>query len=287
MNSAHPDPAYGRVLRPGVHAGTVALVTGGGTGIGRATALDLAAAGAAVVVCGRRPGPLHETRRAVAELGGDCLAVSADIREEQQVTMVVGRALEAYGRIDVLVNNAGGQFSAPAEEITLKGWRAVHRLAVDGAWAVTREVARRAMIPQRSGVVFFIAFSPRRGIAGFAHASAARAAVENLAAGLSQEWSRFGIRSVCVAPGTIATGGLEENYTGAEREDWRRSVPLGRLGRPQDVSAVIAFLASPAASYITGTTVVVDGGADAWGTGHPVPAPAGPPHPPDEAREVP
>ncbi|MEU6084436.1 SDR family oxidoreductase [Streptomyces sp. NPDC047108] len=250
----------------------MALITGGGTGIGRATALDLAAAGASVVVCGRRAGPLEETRQAVAELGGSCLAVPADIRDDEQVTDVVGRALKAYGRIDVLVNNAGGQFSAPAEEISPKGWRAVHRLAVDATWAVTREVARRAMIPQRSGVVVFIGFSPRRGIPGFAHAAAARAAVENLAAGLSQEWSRYGIRSVCVAPGTIATEGLAENYSEADRQSWDRSVPLGRFGRPEDVSGVIAFLASPAASYITGTTVVVDGGADAWGAGQPVPA---------------
>ncbi|MEU3277151.1 SDR family NAD(P)-dependent oxidoreductase [Streptomyces antibioticus] len=280
--SARPDPAPGRVLGSGVHTGTVALITGGGTGIGRATALDLAAAGAKVVVCGRRPGPLEETRQAVARLGGSCLVVPADIREEEQVSAVVGRTLAVYGRIDVLVNNAGGQFSAPAEEISLKGWRAVHRLAVDAAWAVTREVAVRAMIPQRSGVVFFIAFSPRRGIPGFAHASSARAAVENLAAGLSQEWSRYGIRSVCVAPGTIATEGLDENYTEAELKGWERSVPLGRFGRPEDVSGVIAFLASRAASYVTGTTVVVDGGADAWGTGHPAPRSAGPPRSPDD-----
>ncbi|MFE3326508.1 SDR family NAD(P)-dependent oxidoreductase [Streptomyces sp. NPDC059176] len=274
--SAGPEPARRRVLRPDVHSGTVALVTGGGTGIGRATALDLAAAGASVVVCGRRADPLEETRQAVAELGGSCLAVPADIREEEQVTNVVDRALEAYGRIDVLVNNAGGQFSAPAEEISPKGWRAVHRLAVDAAWAVTREVARRAMIPQCSGVVVFVGFSPRRGIPGFAHAASARAAVENLASGLSQEWSRYGIRTICVAPGTIATEGLAENYSEAERRSWGPSVPLGRFGRPEDVSEVIAFLASRAGSYITGTTVVVDGGADAWGAGRAVPARAEP-----------
>ncbi|WP_234042646.1 SDR family NAD(P)-dependent oxidoreductase [Streptomyces marianii] len=265
----------------------MALVTGGGTGIGRATALDLAAAGAGVVICGRRAGPLEETRQAVAELGGSCLAVPADIRQEEQVTEVVSRALETYGRIDVLVNNAGGQFSAPAEEISPKGWRAVHRLSVDAAWAVTREVARRAMIPQRSGVVFFIAFSPRRGIPGFAHAAAARAAVENLAAGLSQEWSRYGIRSVCVAPGTIATEGLAENYPEADLRSWERSVPLGRFGRPEDISGVIAFLASSAASYVTGTTVVVDGGADAWGAGHPAPMRVEPPRSCEDANEAP
>jgi citronellol/citronellal dehydrogenase len=187
------------------------------------------------------------------------------------VRSMVDRTLERFGRIDTLVNNAGGQFAAPAEDITSKGWRAVHRLAVDATWAVTREVAVRAMIPQRSGVVFFMAFSPRRGIPSMVHATSARAALENLASGLALEWSRYGIRTLCVAPGTIATEGMEQNYTAEDRAQWEAAVPLGRLGTAEDVSGVIAFLASPAARYITGTTIVVDGGADAWGTGHPVP----------------
>ncbi|WP_413812304.1 SDR family NAD(P)-dependent oxidoreductase [Streptomyces sp. OE57] len=270
MRTDQPVPPVSG-LRPDVHTGKVALVTGGGTGVGRATALDLAAGGARVVICGRRPEPLTEAAKEIEALGGSCVTVLADIREESRVTAVVDRALDAYGRIDVLVNNAGGQFSAPAEEIGPGGWRAVHRLAVDATWVMTREVARRAMIPRRSGAVFFIAFSPRRGIPGFAHAASARAAVENLAAGPSLEWSRYGIRTVCVAPGTIATGGLDDHYTPEDRERWERSVPLGRLGRPEDVSGLISFLASPQGSYITGTTVAVDGGADAWGAGHPVP----------------
>ncbi|MBF9071441.1 SDR family oxidoreductase [Streptacidiphilus sp. NEAU-YB345] len=258
-------------MRADVHAGRVALVTGGGTGIGRATALDLAAAGASVAICGRRPEPLEEVRNQIEKSGGRCLVLVADIREEDQVGEVVRQTLDAFGRIDVLVNNAGGQFAAPAEEITPKGWRAVHRLAVDATWAMTREVANRAMIPQRSGSVFFLAFSPRRGIPGMVHASAARAAVENLAAGLALEWSRYGIRSVCVAPGTIATEGLDSNYTDEDRARWAQAVPLGYLGSAQDVAGVISFLASPAGRYVTGTTVVVDGGVDAWGAGHPVP----------------
>ncbi|MDI3386284.1 SDR family oxidoreductase [Streptomyces sp. B-S-A8] len=270
---------YSGVLRPDVHTGRTALVTGGGTGIGRATALALAAAGARVLVCGRRPEPLAQVVEEIESFGGTALAMPADIRDPEQVTAVVDRALDAFGRIDVLVNNAGGQFSAPAEEITPNGWRAVHRLAVDATWAVTREVARRAMIPQGGGAVFFIAFSPRRGIPGFAHAAAARAAVENLAAGLSLEWSRYGIRTVCVAPGTIATDGLDGNYSAEDRERWARSVPLGRLGTPDDVAGVLSFLASPGGAYVTGTTVVVDGGADAWGAGHPVPDLAKEPEP--------
>ncbi len=198
------------VLAPDANAGRVALVTGGGTGIGAATALELARTGASVVVCGRRPEPLDRVHRAIEEAGGSCLVVPTDVRELDQVEALVDAALERYGAIDALVHAAGGQFLAQAESISPNGWRAVHRLAVDSAWSVTRLVAERSLIPRRRGVIVFVGFSPRRGIPGFAHASAARAALENLAAGLSLEWSRYGIRSVCVAPGTIATEGLAQ-----------------------------------------------------------------------------
>ncbi|MFD6057733.1 SDR family NAD(P)-dependent oxidoreductase [Rhodococcus wratislaviensis] len=271
MECENPGGGAGQVLRPDVHRGRVALVTGGGTGIGRAIALDMARCGADVVISGRRSEPLEKTAAEIEALGARALVVPADIREEQQVTDLVDRALDTFGRIDILVNNAGGQFAAPAEDITSKGWRAVHRLAVDATWAVTREVAVRAMIPQRSGCIFFMAFSPRRGIASMVHATSARAALENLASGLSLEWSRYGIRSICIAPGTIATEGMEGNYSEEARAQWTSAVPLGRLGTAEDVSGVVTFLASPAGSYVTGTTLVVDGGADAWGTGHPAP----------------
>ena len=250
---------------------TVALVTGGGTGIGRATALALARAGMAVAICGRRPEPLEAVRAELEAAGSDCLAVPTDVREPEQVEALVDAVLERFGRVDVLVNNAGGQFLAPAEEISLKGWRAVHRLAVDAVWDLTRAVATRSLIPNRGGVVVFVGFSPRRGIPGFAHASAARAAVENLAGSLSNEWSRYGIRTACVALGTIQTEGLE-GYGAEQIAAWEGTVPLGRLGTPEEAAAVIAFLASPAASYVTGTTVVVDGGADAWGLAEQPPA---------------
>jgi citronellol/citronellal dehydrogenase len=258
---------YRSPLRPDANAGRVALVTGGGTGIGRATALELAGSGARVAVCGRREEPLA---RVAAEIGDAALAVPADLREPGDVERVVTATLERFGTIDVLVNNAGGQFSAPAEEISDGGWRAVERVTVDAVWSLTRTVATRAMIPGGGGLVVFIGFSPLRGIPGFAHASAGRAAVANLASGLALEWSRHGIRSVCVAPGTIATEGLD-GYDEAAVAGWARSVPLGRLGRPEEVAAVIAFLASAGGAYVTGTTIAVDGGADAWGIGAPPP----------------
>jgi citronellol/citronellal dehydrogenase len=264
--SAPTGPSF----HPEALAGQVALVTGAGTGIGRATAVAMAAAGARVVLAGRRVGLLEETAALVNKAGGEALVVACDVRDPEQVTALVDQALAAYGRIDVLVNNAGGQFQAPAEEISVGGWRAVHRLSVEAVWSLTREVATRSMIPDRRGLIVFLAFSPRRGISGMVHATAARAAVENLACGLALEWSRYGIRSVAVAPGSILTEGLEQYSDQAIRE-WEQGVPLGRLGRPDDVADVITFLATPAARYITGTTVVVDGGADAWGAGRPVP----------------
>jgi len=225
-----------------------ALVTGGGTGIGRATAIALKHAGARVAICGRR-----EMDTPVD------LAITADIREDAE--RVVDEVLDAFGRIDVLVNNAGGQFTAPAEEISLKGWRAVHRLNVDATWELTREVATRSMIPGKGGVIFFNGFSPRRGLPGYAHASAARAALESLTRTLAVEWAEHGIRTIFLALGSIHTVGLE-SY-GDDLEEMAAEVPLGRLGTPEEVAAVTAFLASPAAGYITGATITIDGGLEA------------------------
>jgi citronellol/citronellal dehydrogenase len=266
MRSAAPTSP----LRADANAGRVALITGGGTGIGRATAIELAGSGAGVIICGRRPEPLRETAAEIEHAGGACLPVTADIREAEQVRAVVDAGIERFGAIDVLVNNAGGQFSAPAEELSDNGWRAVHRLAVDAAWTVTRTVATASMIPRRAGLIVFIGFSPLRGGPGFAHASAARAAVANLACGLALEWSRHRIRSVCVAAGTVQTEALAR-YGPDQVDRWERSVPLGRLGTAEEIGSLIAFLATDAGAYITGTTIVVDGGADAWGLAEPPP----------------
>ena len=245
-------------LAPNANEGKVALVTGGGTGIGRAIARELVRTGARVAICGRREEPLAKVQD---ELGDACLALRTDVREPVEVEALVDRTLERFERIDILVNNAGGQFLAPAEEISLKGWRAVHRLAVDAVWDLTRTVATRSMIPQHGGVVVFIGFSPRRGMADFAHAAAARAAVENLAGSLALEWSEHGIRTVCVALGNIATESLD-GYGPERVAEWEREVPLGRLGTPEEAAALIAFLVSPGGAYVTGTTVVMDGGLD-------------------------
>jgi citronellol/citronellal dehydrogenase len=246
--------------------GAVALVTGGGTGLGRATALELARTGASVAICGRRPAPLDATRAAIEAAGGTCMAVPTDVREAEQVDAMLDAVLERFEGIDVLVNNAGGQFIAPAADISPNGWRAVQRLNVDAVWYLTRAVAVRTMIPRRGGLVVFIGLSPRRALPGMAHASAARAAVENLGRTLAIEWGHYGIRTVTVTPGVIRTEGLD-GYGEELIAEWEREVPIGRLGDPEEVASVIAFLASPGGGYVSGATILVDGGIDAMGLG--------------------
>jgi citronellol/citronellal dehydrogenase len=257
-----------RYLAPNANADAIALVTGGGTGIGRAIVEALAASGASIALCGRRPEPLEETRAVIEAAGGTCLTTVCDVREPEQVDAMLDAVNERYGRLDVLVNNAGGQFLADAENVSSKGFRAVHRLNVDAVWDVTHKAATRFMIPQQSGVVLFIGFSPRVQ-PGYIHATTARAAVENLAAGLAAEWSRYGIRTVSLRVGNVLTEGAVAAYGTEVVEAWEKTVPLGRLGRPEDVAHAAAFLASPAASWITGTSIAIDGGQDTWGSGPP------------------
>jgi citronellol/citronellal dehydrogenase len=265
---AMTDPdGFRSPLAPDANAGSVAIVTGGGTGIGRATALELARTGANVAICGRRPEPLEAVRRALEEAGAGCLAMPTDVREAEQVGAFLDAVDERLGSVDILVNNAGGQFAAPLEAIALKGMRAVHRLNVDATWDVTQRVAERWMIPARKGFVAFLGFSPRRGVPMMIHSSTARSALETFAAGIAQEWSKFGIRAVCIASGLIQTEGALQ-YGGQDVVDeFATHVPLRRAGLPEEVAATIAFLSSPGGAYITGTTVVVDGGSDAWGLG--------------------
>jgi citronellol/citronellal dehydrogenase len=236
----------------------IAIVTGGGTGIGRAMALALHRDGCKLVITGRRPEPLAETRAAIGE--ADCLTLAGDIREPEVADALIDLTLEAHGRIDVLVNNAGGQFTAPAEEITPNGWAAVRRLNLDAPWYLTQQVAVRSMIPNRGGRIVSVVLCPTRGIPGMVHSSAARSGTEAVARVLSVEWGRFDIGVVCVAPGWIATEGMKQY--GDDLDELAKFVPMGRMGTAEEVADTIAFLASPAASYITGQTIVIDGGIE-------------------------
>jgi citronellol/citronellal dehydrogenase len=251
-----------QIFAPGLLDGQVAIVSGGGTGLGRATALELAACGARVVVCGRRPEPLEETA-ALAE-GGRCEAVECDIREEDQVMALVDGTLERHGRIDLLVNNAGGQYMTPAEDITPKGFRTVMALNVEGTWLMTHAVATKAMIPEeRGGKIVNVTLSPHHGLPAMAHSSAARAAVENLTRVLSIEWARYGIKLTALAAGHFRTDALRK-YPEPVQQGVAYTVPLQRLGEPEEVAWLVAYLASPGGDYFSGAVLTLDGARDNW-----------------------
>jgi citronellol/citronellal dehydrogenase len=252
-----------KVFAPDLLNEQVAVVSGGGSGLGRAIALELAALGARVVVCGRRLEPLEETV-ASAE-GGRCESRVCDIREEEQVEALVDDVLRSHGRIDLLVNNAGGQYLTPAEDITPKGFRTVMRLNVEGTWLMTHTVASRAMIPgSRGGKILNVTLSPHHGLPGMAHSSAARAAVENLTRVLSIEWARFGIRLTALAAGAFDTDTLRTKYPKPVVDRVAGTVPLGRLGTEQEFAWLVAYLASPAGDYFSGAVLTIDGARDNW-----------------------
>ena len=252
-----------KIFQPGLLDGQVAIVSGGGSGLGRATALELAALGAQVVVCGRRQEPLDETAALADE--GRIEARTCDIREEVQVEQLVGGVMERHGRIDLLVNNAGGQYMSPAEDITPKGFRTVIRLNVEGTWLMTHAVATKAMIPAgRGGKILNVTLSPHHGLPGIAHSSAARAAVENLTRVLSIEWARFGIRLVALAAGQFATETLLTKYPKPVVEGVAGTVPLGRLGTEEEFAWLVAYLASPAGDFVSGSVLTIDGARDNW-----------------------
>jgi citronellol/citronellal dehydrogenase len=251
-----------RIFRPDLLADQVVVVTGGGTGLGRATAVEVAALGAHVVVVGRRAEPLEETVALCAD--GRAHAEQCDIREEEQVDALVDRVMERHGRIDTLVNNAGGQYMTPAEDITPKGFRTVVRLNLEGTWLMTHAVATKAMIPEaRGGKIISVTLSPHHGLPGMAHSSAARAGVENLMRVLSIEWARFNIRTTALAAGHFATDALKK-YPKPVYEGVARTVPLQRLGEAEEHAWLVAYLASPAGDYYSGAVLTLDGARDNW-----------------------
>lgn len=259
------DETVWTTFAPGSLDGRTALVTGGGSGIGRATARLLAYLGVRVAVAGRRAAELDETVQGISASGWTAAhAVSCDLRDNDQVDAMVASVLAEFGHLDYLVNNAGGQFIAPAETVSYNGFRAVTRLNLDAVWYLTTRVAKEAMLPAGYGKIVSITMTPRRGMPGMAHSSAARAAVESLTATLSQEWAPRGIRLAAVAPGIVLTPGWQANY-GLDPEVVASVIPAGRLQTPEEVAGTIGFLLSPLGDYLTGEVVVTDGGYSALG----------------------
>jgi NAD(P)-dependent dehydrogenase (short-subunit alcohol dehydrogenase family) len=258
-----------KIFAPGLLDGMVCLVSGAGSGLGRETSLELARLGATVVGCGRRQEPIDETRELIAELGGTADAIATDIRDEDAVAALVDAVLERHGRLDLLVNNAGGQFLAPAETISAKGFRTVTELNVQGTWNMTHAAATKAFIPRGGGKVVSVTLSPHNGMPGMVHSGAARAAVENMMRTLSVEWSRFGIRLCAIAPGQFDTEVFRTKYPAEVVATVPGTVPLGRLGRPEEMAWLIAFLASPAGDFFSGAVLTIDGARDNWFGGWP------------------
>ncbi len=252
-------------LAPGSLDGRTALITGGGTGIGRATAELLARLGARVAVTGRREEMLAETVAAIESAGGTATAYPCDIREPEHVDALLDAVLGDMERIDLLVNNAGGQFVSKAEDISYNGFRAVERLNLDATFYVSTQVAKRSMLPAGYGKIASITMTmtPHRGIVGMSHSSAARAGVESLTATWAQEWGPRGVRTIAVAPGIVHTEAWERY--GLDPEQVSQVIPAKRLQSVDDVAAVIGFWMSPAGDYITGITLVADGGMNLAG----------------------
>jgi citronellol/citronellal dehydrogenase len=258
-------------------ADRVALVTGGGTGLGRATAAELHACGARIVVVGRRADVLAA---AATGIGERCRALPGDVREAAEAERLVDDVMEREGRLDLLVNNAGGQYFAPAEAIEPKGWRAVFRLNVGGTLAMAEAAAERAMRPAGGGTIVNVTLSPHHGLAGMVHSSAARAAVEGLTRELARAWAPDGIAVIAAAAGHFDT----ESIRKYPEPVWRaaaRTVPLQRLGREEEHAWLIALLASPLGRGLSGSVVTLDGARDNWF------GPWPPPGLRDEAGEVP
>src|SRR3954465_9682854 len=249
-----------RIFAPDLLQGQVVVVPGGGAGPGRATAQELSGLGAMVVIAGRRAEPLEET---ASLCEGTCEPVVCDIRDEEQVSGFVDGVLERHGRIDTLVNNAGGQYMTPAEDISLKGFETVVRLNLIGTWLMSHAVATKSMIPGDGGKIISVTLSPHHGLPGMAHSSAARAAVENLMRVLSIEWARFNIKTTAVASGHFRTDALKK-YPEPVQAGVARTVPLQRLGAAEEQAWLIAFLASPAGDYYSGDVITIDGARDNW-----------------------
>jgi citronellol/citronellal dehydrogenase len=256
------------IYAAGLFSGKVVLVTGGGSGIGLAAAREMASLGARVAICGRKPEKIEAARAILREDGladADVVGGTCDIREPDQCAAFVGTVLERMGRIDVLVNNAGGQFPSAAEHLSPRGWDAVIRNNLNGTFYMTREVATRAMIPQKGGRIVNVTAMVARGFPGMSHTGAARAGVENLTRTLAVEWAQHDIRVNCVAPGNNIRSSGTAQYGDEALELARRATPLKRLGTPEEVARVIVFLASDQNDFVTGAIYTVDGGMPLWG----------------------
>lgn len=238
----------------------VALVTGGRSGIGYAIAKQFLELGAKVFISSRKEEKLKAASQELSKFG-HCEYFSCDIRKTDQIKEVAENIRKTYGRLNILVNNAGGQFPAPAELISENGWSAVISNNLNGTFYVSQQMFKSFFKPQKSGVIVNIIANMYRGFPGMAHTGAARAGVENLTKTLGQEWAEYNVRVNAVAPGTIESSGLDQYPQAIQDrfEEGRKENLMGRFGTVEDVANAVMFYASPLSSYVSGTTLYVDG----------------------------
>ena len=252
---------YQSIYRPGLFADQVVIVTGGGSGIGRCTAHELASLGATVALVGRTPEKLDAVAAEITQDGGRASTHPCDIREEAQVRATVAAVLQRHGRIDGLVNNAGGQYRSPMKDISTKGFEAVVRNNLTGGFIFMRE-AYNQWLAEHGGAVVNIIADIWHGWPDFAHSGASRGGMLTLTETAACEWAASGVRVNAVAPGGVASSGFDRYAPEAQAKilGFPPTVPLQRFGTEAEVSGAIVYLLSPAAAYVTGTCVRVDGG---------------------------
>ncbi len=253
------------IFRDGLLAGQVALISGGGSGMGKAMAFLFARLGAKVVICGRKPERLAAVRQSVEQLlGADIVTHAMTIRDPDAVAAMMEDTFARFGRLDQLINNAGGQFAQDAIDFSRKGWLAVVDTNLNGTWWMMQEAARRWVAAGTPGSIINIVAHTDRGMPQAAHTCAARAGVIALTRTVAVEWAPHRIRVNCVAPGTIETEGFEV-YPPEALARFHEANPMKMLGDAWDVAEGVVYLAAPSGRFITGETLTIDGGMQHWG----------------------
>ena len=271
------------IFRPGLFDGQVAIITGGGSGIGLAIAHTLGELGARVAICGRKQERLDAATAELAKRGIAVHAATCDIRDVDQVGAFVDGVKAALGEAHILINNAGGQFPTAAEHLAAKGWEAVIRNNLNGTFFMTQAVATKHMIPKRRGRVLNIIANIARGFPGMVHTGAARAGVENMTKTLAIEWAQYNVQLNAMAPGIIRSTGTDQ-YPPELVEMSRSKTPMKRLGTPEEVAELAAYMCCEQASFVTGECWYIDGGAHLWGDTWVIPDSPGEELPPAIAR---
>jgi citronellol/citronellal dehydrogenase len=252
------------VYRPDLFKGRTALVSGGGSGIGRAVALLFARLGASVAICGRTPEKLEPVVAFAKDRGARMLAVPANVREPEQVAALFEHVERELGVPDFLVNNAGGQFPGQAIDFPVKGWNAVINNNLNGTWYMMQAAAQLWRKRERGGSIVNVVAVIERGMPGVAHTVAARAGVVGLTRTVAVEWAPLGIRVNCLAPGLTATEGLSV-YPPEAVKEFPRANPMKRPGTPMEIAEACVYLSAPSGSFVTGEVLTVDGGGKLWG----------------------